>query len=276
MAKGFSVVSWNVKHFRGDPSRANRVISFLKDQSPYVFALYEVTGSEVFTAMTGAFPGYTFQITEGRQTQEILVGVRNTLTAFITQKVTFKSGTTHMRPGQLVTINIDEKNYMLLFLHLASSDKPRGMGLRDDMFERAVKFRHKLDAASGGRHTANYIFLGDLNTMGMDYPYDKDIDPQIELRRWDSRASRYYGMHRLDKTHPKTWNGSSSSSYDPANLDHVYAAKHLNFKKFKNDRNEDKDVVVRGWVDKTSMPEQDRWIEDYSDHSLLYFEMQKV
>lgn len=68
----------------------------------------------------------------------------------------------------------------------------------------------------------------------------------------------------------------SASSCDPADLDHVYAAKHLNFKKFKNDQNEDKDVVVRGWVDKTSVPEQDRWIEDYSDHSLLYFEMQKV
>ena len=65
-----------------------------------------------------------------------------------------------MRPGLLVTITIDGANYILLFLHLASSSEPRGMGLRDDMLYRAVKFRHVvLDKAAGGKHKANYIFL---------------------------------------------------------------------------------------------------------------------
>ena len=40
---------------------------------------------------------------------------------------------------------------------------------------RAVKLRKKLDKASPGKR-ANYIFMGDLNTMGLGYPYDKDID----------------------------------------------------------------------------------------------------
>jgi hypothetical protein len=121
------------------------------------------------------FPGYTFQITEGQETQEILVGVRASLSAFFTQKLEFKSGTTSMRPGLLATVTVASKSYCVLFLHLASSNEPRGFGLRDDMAIRAIKFRKTLDAAAGGK--ANYLFLGDLNTMGLDYPYQKAIDP---------------------------------------------------------------------------------------------------
>jgi hypothetical protein len=91
MAKLFSVVSWNVEHFKDDPSRVERVVTFLRDQSPDVFGLYEVEGSEVFTALVTLMPNYTFQITEGPQTQEILIGVKKTVTAFITQKTDFKS-----------------------------------------------------------------------------------------------------------------------------------------------------------------------------------------
>ena len=276
MAEAFSVASWNVEHFHGEPERVGRVTSFLRDQNPDVFALYEVTGKVVFSQMTERFPGYTFQITEGPQTQEILVGVRNNLTSFITQKVTFRAGTTHMRPGQLVTITIDGVNYSLLFLHLASGTNPRGMGLRDDMLHRAVKFRHVLDKAVGGRHTANFMFLGDLNMMGMEYPYDRDIEAETELRKWDSWASRYYGMNRLGKSHKNTWFGGSVSTFAPANLDHVYAAKHLTFKRFKSVDDGKVEVDVRGWVDESSILDQDRWIADYSDHSLLYFVVQKV
>ncbi|MHA2121070.1 MAG: endonuclease/exonuclease/phosphatase family protein [Promethearchaeota archaeon] len=276
MAKAFSVVSWNVEHFHGDPKRVNRVVSFLEEQAPDVIALYEVTGKEVFSQMTDKFPNYTFQITEGPQTQEILVGIKNRFTAFITQKVTFRAGTTHMRPGQLVTITEDDETYLLLFLHLASGDNPRNWGLRDGMMHKAVKFRHTLDKALGGKHIANYIFLGDLNTMGMEYPFDKDIEADTELRKWDSWASRYYGMCRLEKTHDMTWWGGSTSSFNPSNLDHVYAAKHLEFKQFKDSNNNKVDVSVRGWVDESTVPAQDKWINNYSDHSLLYFEVQKV
>ena len=275
MTKAFSVVSWNVKHFKRKPERVETVVQLLKDQNPDVFALYEVTGAEVFRALTEKFPGYTFQITEGPETQEILVGIRRTLTAFLTQRVSFKAGATAMRPGLLATITKDGVNYSLLFLHLASSTKPRGMGLRDEMLHRALKFRHTLDKPYGGRHTANYVFLGDLNIMGMDYPYDKDIEANTELRKWSSRASRYYGMRLLDKTNDKTWNGGSKSSYSPANLDHVFAAKHLDFKLFKKSADQKVEIDVRGWVDKTTIEEQDAWINDHSDHSLLYFELQK-
>lgn len=198
MAKAFSVASWNVKHFRGNLNRVNRVVSFLKRQSPDVLALYEVTGKEVYRQLAESFPKYTFQITEGPQTQEILVGIRSSLTCFMTQKVTFKSGTTHMRPGLLATIILDGVRYPLLFLHLASSTEPRGMGLRDDMLYRAIRFRRILDEEAGGKFKSNYIFLGDLNIMGMEYPYDRDITADTELRRTDTRAK------------PLLWNGQAA------------------------------------------------------------------
>lgn len=274
MAKAFSIASWNVEHFKNDPSRTDRVINFLKQQNPDVIGLYEVEGSEVFSAVTSKFPGYTFQITEGQQTQEILVGVKSNLSAFMTQKLEFKSATTHMRPGLLLTITISGKQYMVLFLHLASSTEPRGFGLRDDMADKAIKFRKTLNKAVGG--DANYIFLGDLNTMGLDYPYNSEIASETELKRWDRQAKQYYDLQRLVKTHDFTWSNGSGSSIPDSNLDHVYASEHLKFKQFNKTGGEKADVSVRGWVNKTTNTEKDKWIKDYSDHSLLYLEVQKV
>jgi endonuclease/exonuclease/phosphatase family metal-dependent hydrolase len=274
MQKIFSVISWNVKHFKGSPGRMGRVMSLLSRYDPDIFALYEVKGSVVYQTLVRDFPDYTFQITEGPQTQEILVGVKSNLTAFITQKVTFKAGTTHMRPGLLVSIhNKNNQDYSLLFLHVASGSNPRGMGLRDDMITRAIKFRKTLDKAAGGKGLAKYIFLGDLNTMGLTYPFDRDISPELELRRADNRAKRYYNMRRLSKSKEVTWSGGSDSSYPNSNLDHVYASTNLSFTNFETNDDQAIEVDVRGWVDKEDQQARDKWLEEYSDHSLLYFEV---
>ena len=275
MAKAFSVASWNIEHFKGDPTRTHRVIGYLKQQDPDVIGIYEVEGASVFSEVTAQFPSYTFQITEGPQAQEILVGFKSKLSVFITQKLEFKDGTTHMRPGQLATITVDNIPYSILFLHLASSSAPRGFGLRDDMATRAIKFRKALDKAVANH--ANYIFLGDLNTMGLDYPYHHDVPATDELKRWDSRAGRFYNMRRLIKTHDVTWSNGAGSRIADSNLDHVYAAEHLRFKPFKRPaENVEAEVAVRGWVDQSTQAARDKWIKDYSDHCLLYFEVQKV
>jgi exonuclease III len=275
MAKAFSIASWNIEHFKGDPTRTNRVIGYLRQQNPDVIGIYEVEGAAVFSEVTAQFPSYTFQITEGPESQEILVGFKSNLSVFITQKLEFKDGTTHMRPGQLATITVNNVLYSILFLHLASSSAPRGFGLRDDMAMRAIKFRKTLDKATGNH--ANYIFLGDLNTMGLDYPYHHDVPTADELKRWDSRASRFYDMRRLTKTHDFTWSNGSGSSFPDSNLDHVYASKHLQFKQFKRPAdNAQVEVSVRGWVDQPTQAARDKWISDFSDHCLLYFEVQKI
>jgi endonuclease/exonuclease/phosphatase family metal-dependent hydrolase len=277
MAKIFSVASWNVEHFKDDPTavRVNRVVDFLKAQSPDVFGIYEVEGATIFTALTTRMPDYMFQITEGVETQEILIGVRKSVTAFITQKTEFRSGTTHMRPGQLVTVTKGGENYSLLFLHLASGNNPRGMGLRDDMLERAMDFRKVLDRASGGDGKAKYLFLGDLNTMGLVYPFNKDIAADIEIKKWDKYASKAkIQMKRLVKTHDVSWTNGSGSRIPPSNLDHVFASTNLNFKTFpRADGSGPAQVSLRGWVNEPTLTKQDEWIAKYSDHALIYFEL---
>ena len=274
MAKAFSVASWNVEHFKDDRSRVERVVTFLKKQKPDIFALYEVEGSEVFKELVQTMKDYTFHVTEGPQVQEILLGVRQGLTAFFTQKIEFKSGATAMRPGALLTVTVADKHYPLLFLHTASGNDPRGLGLRDDMMLRAVEFRKPLDAAAkkAGGDSANYIFLGDFNTMGMEYKFVKgrDISPEDELVKLTKEAKKR-NMRMLTKSAPATWSNGSKSSIPDSNLDHVVAADHLFFTQFDGN-----DVSVRGWAEKKTTQEKDEWIKQFSDHSMLYFEVHKV
>jgi len=71
--KSLLIASWNVEHFKQDSTRVDRVIDFVAAQNPDMLALYEVESKEVFASVTAKFPGYTFQITEGEESQEILV-----------------------------------------------------------------------------------------------------------------------------------------------------------------------------------------------------------
>ena len=83
MAKAFSVASWNVEHFgainknHDQPKKPiGPILDFLARQAADVIAVYEVVGKIVFEHIVQAMPGYHFHITEGPQSQEILVGVK--------------------------------------------------------------------------------------------------------------------------------------------------------------------------------------------------------
>lgn len=273
MAKLFSIASWNVEHFKGegaDAPRVERVIEFLAQQKPDLFALYEVEGKQVFDVLTAKMPNYFFQITEGLQTQEILVGVRKTLNPLplISQRTEFRSGTTHMRPGQLVSLKVNDQKYAVLFLHLSSGVDPRGMGLRDDMVLRAIDFKTTLDKSAADGVRASYIFLGDLNSMGLEYPRH-NIPSADELAKWDKEAKKKkYAMRRLSKTHDNSWSNGSTSRIPDSALDQAFASDHLTFKAFSG-----ADISVRGWVNAATDAEKDQWIKEYSDHSLLYLEV---
>lgn len=272
MARAFSVASWNVEHFQDEPQRIGRVVGFLVEQNPGVFALYEVEGKEVFREITKRMPKYTCHITEGPQAQEILVGVKQGLTVFFTQKIEFKSGNSLLRPGALLTVTVAGQPYPLLFLHTKSGNDPKGLGLRDDMLVRACDFKKTLERVSGTTAPANYIFLGDLNTMGMVYTHvrQEDIEVENEMLKLERQARRR-GLRLLTKDAPHTWSNGSTSGIPPSNLDHVVAAKHLRFRQFGGC-----DVSVRGWPTQNGTAAQDRWISRYSDHALLYFEVQRV
>ncbi len=274
MAKVFSVLSWNIKHFGTEQTRLTRIINEINTNDPDVIGIYEVRGAAVYEQMTSIMTDYNFHITEGPQSQEILVGVKRSIQSFFTQKTEFKSGVKTMRPGLLVSLKIDDIHYSLLFLHLASLTKPRGMGLRDDMMERSFKLKRAIHnmAVSTLNQDGKFIFLGDLNTMGLEYPYGKDIDASFEIKRLDGRASRNT-MKRLKKTHELTYYPGSTSSYSESNLDHVVATKNINFKSFKDVNQDDCSVLVKGWVDEAAASDKDTWRRDFSDHAYLYFEV---
>ncbi len=269
--KLFSVASWNVEHFKKDDARIDRIINFLMQQTPDVFALYEVESSVVYDSLVSKIPDYNFHITEGAQTQEILVGARNNFTTFFTQKTEFKSGNTYLRPGALLTVRTDENDYPILFLHTKSSDTPIGLGIRDDMFSRAYSFKKYLDDISqnAGKGNSNFIFLGDLNIMGMDYPYNKTITFKQELKKLSDEAVKRK-MRVLTKNSSFTWWNGPSSKMKPMSLDQVVASDQLQFTLFNK-----KEIDVRGWVNEKTDLAKSNWIKNYSDHSLLYFEIVK-
>jgi hypothetical protein len=270
LTKAFSVASWNVKHFKSAQVNVDRAISFLKKQDADVFALYELYGKDVFSEVVKQLPGYIFHITEGKRAQEILLGVRNSLNVFITQKLEFSSGTTNVSPGLLATIIHNGSLYPLLFMNIDSEPTIQGIGLRYEMMQRAFKYRQKLDklAWAQGDAKVNYIFLGDLEIMGMHHPYNKSIDSETELRKWDDEECKMYNMRRLKKSHELTYRSCDGTK--EGNYDHVYAAEHLKFTMFG-----DAEVDVRGWITEPK-EKQKEWREKYSPHSLLYFEVQKV
>lgn len=272
MAKAFSVVSWNCEHWKNkDPRNAARV-EFLASQKADVIALYEVEGREVWRSVMDGLPGYSFFITEGQNTQEILVGIGPDTTAFLTQRIEFQSRDAFMRPGAFLTVRAAGVDYSLLFLHLASMPDARGFGLRTDMLERAFKFKEHLDKVSKG--DANFMFLGDLNVMGLDYVYGKEgnsllrdrVSAEHELAAVSYQAGKS-DMRVLSKTADFTWHGDDNLR---SNLDHVVASEHLEFKQFDG-----KDVQVRGWPQLPDA-EQEDWVKDFSDHALLYFEVSEV
>lgn len=114
-------------------------------------------------------------------------------------------------------------------------------------------------------------FLGDLNTMGMQYPFKRSIDAPIELRKLDASAKKAV-MRRLTKTHAATWFNGSQSTFPPTDIDHVIAADHIGFKTLTRTGGAEGEVDVRGWP---AAANPDKWISQYSDHGLLYFEIQK-
>lgn len=271
MAKILSVLSWNVENFHNDSTRVNDVVDQLVQKNPDVFGLYEVKGAAVFNAMVAKMPNYSFFVTESPGIPEILVGHKNSVSVFVTQRDEIQSKVPTLRPGALATVHINGINYSLLFLHLKSFPGPRDWGLRDDMFQHVANLKRALDKLVPAGQKANFVALGDVNTMGMKAAYNNvlDITGAQELGFVDNRMSaNVNGMRRLPKTHDNTW-WNKKDKPGPSSLDHVFASEHMNFKKFSGNA----EVEVIGWVNETSDARKKAWIDKFSDHSMLYGEI---
>jgi len=283
MPKKFSVATWNVEHFHNEPSRVKKIAEFIKGQHggpptvPDVFVLFEVEGKEVFQEFMTQFPDHRFHLTEGKQTQELFIGVHRKYQSFTTIRLEFKVMRDSLRPGLLLTLSANGIYYSLLFLHLKSGDKTEDHGLRDSSLLSAFSLKKALDEAGGGQH--NYIFAGDLNTMGIDdpAPWSKTLDfgSENEIERISKWAAKK-DMKLLSKdktpvngeTKEVTWyNGSSG--YVPTNLDHVVVSDHMDILDHTGRQN---NISLFGW---SKLPQNhwNNWFTDFSDHCLLYFEV---
>lgn len=110
--------------------------------------------------------------------------------------------------------------------------------------------------------------LGDLNTMGLNVTYaPNDMTGQQELDRYTKRMGRQK-MRLLTKNSDFTWWNGIGSSYPKSDLDHIFAAEHLKFRKFGG-----KEIDVRGWPKEQTDAETDRWINEHSDHAMLFAEV---
>ncbi len=262
----FSIASWNVEQFKLDTTLKDEVVKHFRSQNPDIFAILEVVGADVWRYMFKEFPKHSFYITEGKQSQEILVGVHKDLRCFLTQRDEFKAGRTSLRPGPFLTVQVDDDHYTILFLHLKSISDPEGFGLRDDMLEHAFNLKKGLDKVPEANGNSKFLFMGDLNTMGMNLTYLDDVKESDEIDRLNKRAKKR-GMMLLRKDHDKTWTNGKGMYSD---LDHVVASNSIKFKTWNGNK-----VKVLGWNQHAEgSPKFDEFVNRISDHCSIYCEIE--
>ncbi len=268
----FSVLSWNIEHFKGGAARLKKVAGHIRKQKPDVFALLEIENVNVRTLMEKEFAGYDFALTDGPEVQEILVGWRRTAfqQAVFSQKREFDVGNDKLRPGALLSVKLADLWYNLLFLHTDSGTDAPAFGNRVEMFDKTWNLKAALDRNLGGAGTARLLVMGDLNTMGLMFPRPAKkflrVDAPTEIAALADAATEA-GMQLLAKDRPATWKGSAGES----NLDHAIASASLAFTRFGSAADAPQ-VQVRGWPDLAD-PAQATFLAEVSDHASLYLEI---
>jgi hypothetical protein len=270
MAKVFSFASWNVEGFRGRPDRFGRVVDVLTDNGPPdVFAIFEVKSSTtVFNEFTTRMPSHQFFITvTAKSPIDTLVGVNRNFTAYYEQRNEFTGGMPSLRPGALVTIIANGDRYSLLFVHLKAFDKPVAWGLRDDMVHNIRSLKRTLDNIAGA--DANMIALGDYNAVGLNVSYaNNDMSDAEELTRYENIFANK-NMSLIQKDQPFTLWGGTGSSYPPADADHIFASDQLDIRPGAAGNG----VSVRGWPELATDALKTQWINQISDHAMLFGEV---
>jgi hypothetical protein len=278
------VLSWNVKHFQ--MNKSEEVSDKIKTYDPDVFGIYEVEAPEVYSFMLNNFPDFSIFITEGQESQEILVACRNSMQAIkFQQKKEFQTGNLSLRPGAFLTFKYPGKGlYNFLFLHTDSGIGPVDFGNRTEMFEHAYNLKRKLDF-DNTKQPVNFILLGDLNTMGLEYPLpiksNQIAQTLDELTYLDSYAIKRSGNSGYKRLSPqlrrlnKPQGTFYSKTHGISDLDHIMVSEHLRCQPQENYFKEEAfEVKLDGWI----QYKKDKFLLDYyvssiSDHCLLFCEL---
>ncbi|MCU7867419.1 MAG: endonuclease/exonuclease/phosphatase family protein [Candidatus Thiodiazotropha sp. (ex Lucinoma borealis)] len=275
------IVSWNIKEFgkkreTNTPvkirARVRKIAQFVRDEVPDIFGILEVESIDILSFMQDEFPNFDFGVTDGpKNNKEILVGWRRGEfdQAAFTQKRQFDLYNPYLRPGALLSISRNGAWLNVLFLHTDSGTEARDFGNRYEMVDKIWSLRKSLDKKTSNK-PENLIVMGDLNTMGLHFPYRRKshylVDGLKEIYALEQYATKNR-MKVLKKSHDKTW--ASSSKNMTSDLDHAIASDHLTFDDIANNAVGDPVAVsVTGWVDKTPA-QRLKFIEEVSDHCAI-------
>lgn len=282
-----TVTAWNVQEFGKKTlsaaalrQRVKGVAEHIRSTDPHIFGILEVEKIDVLELIEGEFPDFDFGFTEGRDSnnkpnKEILVGWKRGVLDQVTfsQKRQFNLNNPFLRPGALLSFRKADNWYNVLFLHTDSGTEARDFGNRYEMFDKVWNLRKALDKKVGGNKRERLVVVGDLNTMGLQFPTRRKADLVVsgpgEIEALEKFAEKQM-MTRLQKSHDVTWKkfGKNWTS----DLDHVIASDIADFKTLGN-RSSDGEpftVQVSGWVDNTAV-KREKFIEKLSDHSSLTF-----
>jgi endonuclease/exonuclease/phosphatase family metal-dependent hydrolase len=273
MEMKFSILSWNVEEFNGSAAQLASVADHIRELDPDVFGLFEVENVNIIDLITQELPGYDYSLTDGPQNKEILLGVRRGKfdQAIFSQKRQFKAYNPRLRPGALLSLSIGGEFYNVLFLHTDSGTEAPDFGNRNEMFEKIWSLKNALDKQSPEGTGARFVVLGDLNTMGLQFPSRRKSDTRVseagEIEALAGFAKRR-GMLLLRKEFPHTFNNGKLVS----DLDHVLASDNIPFRELGQVEGEPFHVRVTGWQ-QLEGDARETFIETISDHCSLYCEV---
>jgi Endonuclease/Exonuclease/phosphatase family len=269
----FTFLSWNVEHFDDDPGRTKVVADRIKAAHPAgkpidVMGILEVKNIRVRDLMLDHFPNYDFYLTDGPQVQEILIGVRRGVFVqkIFTQKREFKAGNESLRPGALISLleTTGGEWTQLLYLHTDSGTTADDFGNRFNMFSHVAKMRKAL--AKQASVEDRLIALGDLNTMGLNYPKKNKI--KIAGSEEIAELAYFTNLTLATKDVPATWRDANKKIKD-SDLDHVLHSPGLQLTMLGKRPNGDPTAIHTGGWPKLTGADQSTFIRTISDHAIL-------
>lgn len=268
MSSKIKILWWNVHNLQSS-EHALKVVSHIRESDPDIFALGEVVGEGAYRLIAKEFPKHNFYMTFGKQSQEMLVGVRNTMQVFFSQRTEFQSGNEYLRPAALLTISSGEPPLNVLFVHLKSFTEPLSLGYRSDFIDRLGRLKGTLDRLSGGN--SKFVICGDLNLQGMHYLQKRYIKPDDEFHHVQNELGDV-GILFAEPSHLPTWSGDLEGK-DQATLDYVAASTSTDLLNLAGEQN-DSQVRLGGWPQYLrGSAERSEFIRSVSDHASLYFEV---
>ena len=275
--KKFSFMFWNVENFYGKAKRTDKVYKHIDCLNPDLFCLCEIKDKAALRSLLmERLTDYDFAVTDGAEGIELLTGWRRGFfnQVLFTQRREFKGDSAWLRPGSLATVNYKGNYFNFLFLHTHSGTDSRAYNNRRDMYRKIWKLKKKLDEITNGGN-ANFITLGDLNTMGRRADgRSRAISAEEEIKDLQDAAAKV-DMRMLSKTHNLTlaWKRrKDEDKYRFSNVDHVLATKSLRFNKVSSNTEQKAEVRVDGW-NRLEDPERTKFIKCISDHCSLYAEL---